>query len=264
MKVLVMQWNAIWQDTKANLNKIEEKLPNLLNQSHDNIDLVVLPEIFHAGFSMQPELFAESIEGEVSQTLANLAKENSVNIVAGVAQRKVRSHCDGQQVSFFNTALAFNAKGEQVGSYAKQKLFSYASENKTYTAGYKPEIIHISGEPFALFICYDLRFPELFREVANQVKGFIVLANWPETRQAHWEALLKARAIENQCFVIGVNRIGQDGTSLHYSGGSSVLSPQGELLLYMEKKTKFSAVEINLHEVDEVRKQFPFLKDIKG
>ncbi|MEA1988192.1 MAG: nitrilase-related carbon-nitrogen hydrolase [Pseudomonadota bacterium] len=264
MNILVMQWNAIWQETKANLNKFEKELPNQLNQLSDNIDLVVLPEIFHAGFSMNPELFSESAEGEVSQTLASLAKQNSINIVAGVAQRKVRSNCDGKQVNFFNTALTFNSKGEQTGSYAKQKLFSYACEDKTYTAGYKPEIIHISGEPFALFICYDLRFPELFREVANKVKGFIVLANWPEARQAHWEALLKARAIENQCFVIGVNRIGQDGNGLHYGGGSSVISPQGELLLYADKNTEVSVVEINLQEVGEVRKQFPFLKDMKS
>lgn len=264
MNILVMQWNAIWQDTKANLNKFEKELLNHLNQSTNNIDLVVLPEIFHAGFSMQPEVFAESLDGEVSQALANLAKQHSTNIVAGVAQRKVRSNCDGKQVNFFNTALAFNAQGEQVGSYAKQKLFSYASEDKTYTAGYKPEIIHITGEPFALFICYDLRFPELFREVANKVKGFIVLANWPETRQAHWEALLKARAIENQCFVIGVNRIGQDGNGLHYRGGSSVISPMGELLLHADNNTEFSAVKIDLQEVEEVRKQFPFLKDMKS
>mgnify|MGYP000331984432 FL=1 len=263
MNILVMQWNAIWQDTKANLDKLEKELPYQLNEINNHIDLVVLPEMFHFGFSMQPERFSESIEGEVSQALANLAKQHSINIVAGVAQRKVRLNCHGKQVNFFNMALAFNFKGEQIGSYAKQQLFSYANEDKTYTAGYKPEIIDISGEPFALFICYDLRFPELFREVANKVKGFIVLANWPETRQAHWEALLKARAIENQCFVIGVNRIGQDGSGLHYNGGSSVVSPQGELLLYANKNTEFSAVEIDLQEVEEVRKQFPFLKDMK-
>ena len=264
MNILVMQWNTAWQDTRANLNKFEKALLIQLNQITNKIDLVVLPELFHAGFSMQPELFSESVEGEVSQTLANMAKQHSINIVAGVAQRKVRSNCEGKQVNFFNTALAFNSKGEQIGSYVKQRLFGYANEDKRFTAGYKPEIIDISGEPFALFICYDLRFPELFREVANKVKGFIVLANWPEARQVHWEALLKARAIENQCFVIGVNRIGQDGNGLYYGGGSSVISPQGALLLYADKNTEFSAVEINLQEVDEVRKQYPFLKDMKS
>jgi len=261
IKVGLLQFNSDWESTENNLHILQTRLAALPKGS---FDLLVLPELFHSGFSMQPELFAESIEGEVSQALTNLAKQNSTNIVAGVAQQKVHSNCNGKQVSFFNTALAFNNEGEQVGSYAKQRLFSYASEDKTYTAGYKPEIINISGEPFALFICYDLRFPELFREVANKVKGFIVLANWPEIRQAHWEALLKARAIENQCFVIGVNRIGQDGKGLHYGGGSSVISPQGELLLYVDKNTEFSAVEIDLQEVDEVRKQFPFLEDMKS
>ena len=261
IKVELMQFDSAWQNTAANLEALQTKYAVL---SKEICDLLVLPELFHSGFSMQPELFAESIEGEVSQALTNLAKQNSTNIVAGVAQRKVHSNCHGKEVNFFNTALAFNNEGEQIGSYAKQRLFSYASEDKTYTAGYKPEIINISGEPFALFICYDLRFPELFREVANKVKGFIVLANWPEIRQAHWEALLKARAIEYQCFVIGVNRIGQDGNGLHYSGGSSVISPMGELLLYADKNTEFSAVEIDLQAVDEVRKQFPFLKDMKS
>jgi len=255
-----MQFDSVWENTVANLETLQTKYAML---SKERCDLVVLPELFHAGFSMQPEIFSESIEGEVSQALVDLAKQNSINIVAGVAQRKVRSNCDGKQVNFFNTALAFNSKGEQIGFYAKQKLFSYANEDKRYTVGYKPEIIHISGEPFALFICYDLRFPELFREVANKVKGFIVLANWPTTRQTHWEALLKARAIENQCFVIGVNRIGQDGNGLQYSGGSNVISPQGELLLYADKHTELSVVEIDLKEVDEVRKQYPFLKDMK-
>ena len=255
-----MQFDSVWENTAANLETLQKKYVVL---SKERCDLLVFPELFHAGFSMQPELFAESIEGEVSQALADLAKQSSINIVAGVAQRKVRSNCDGKQVNFFNTALAFNSKGEQVGFYAKQKLFSYANEDKRYTAGYKSEIIHISGEPFALFICYDLRFPELFREVAKKVKGFIILANWPETRQAHWEALLKARAIENQCFVIGVNRMGQDGKGLQYNGGSSVISPQGELLLYADKNTEFSVVEIDLKDVDEVRKQYPFLEDMK-
>ena len=111
MNILVMQWNTAWQDTRANLNKFEKALLIQLNQITNKIDLVVLPELFHAGFSMQPELFSESVEGEGSQTLATMAKQHSINIMTGVEQRKVRSHYEGKQVNFFILALSSNPKG---------------------------------------------------------------------------------------------------------------------------------------------------------
>jgi len=262
MKVLAIQWDSVWQNSLENLRQLEQVFSEQCSSEVKNVDLAVLPELFHSGFSMQPELFAESIDGEVTQSLADLAKNYSVNIVAGVAQKQVRQHCDGAQIRFYNRALAFDKMGQQIGCYTKQKAFSYVNEQLKYTPGYEAEIININGEPFALFICYDLRFPELFREVAKQVKGMIVIANWPQSRQAHWQSLLTARAIENQCFVIGVNRIGRDENALEYIGGSSVISPLGEEIAYAGEGVSKLSVELDLSQVEEVRRQFPFLNDM--
>jgi len=259
MNVLALQFNSVWHDGAANLAVLKQLFSEYVT---DKTDVVVLPETFHAGFSMQPERFAESIEGDISQALSQLATTYGVNVVAGVAQREVRGRCDGQGVRFYNRALCFDRSGVQVGRYTKQKLFRYANEDKAFAAGHSPTVVYLDGRPFALFICYDLRFPELFRAVARSVEGLMVIANWPDSRQAHWEALLKARAIENQCFVIGVNRTGRDENGLGYEGGSSILSPLGEVLAYGAPHQIAIHARLDLDEVAAVREQFPFLKDM--
>jgi len=259
MKVLGLQFNSVWQDSSTNLAVLKSEFEK---QVDDSIDLVVLPETFHAGFSMQPHTFAESVDGVISQALSHLAKQYHVNIVAGVAQKQIRNQCGGQKIRFYNRALAFDREGQQIGSYTKRKLFSFAGEDKAFEVGAKAEILDIDGHAFALFICYDLRFPELFRELAKKVKGVILIANWPDSRQEHWETLLRARAIENQCFVIGVNRIGKDENGLGYQGGSSIYSPLGELIVYGQKDESSILADIDLCSVDLVRQKFPFLEDM--
>ncbi|GAB6069653.1 carbon-nitrogen family hydrolase [Thiomicrorhabdus hydrogeniphila] len=266
MNIVALQWQAIWQDSSANLALLKQSIDRLMNPSQivaqNKPDVIVLPEIFHGGFSMQPSYFAESIEGDVSQCLMRLAQQYQCNIVAGVAQKTVRSNCQGKQVTYYNTALAFDKTGQNIGRYIKQKPFSFAQEQAVYEPGYKPQIIQINNEPFALFVCYDLRFPELFRQVAKKVKGIIVIANWPAQRQMHWEVLLKARAIENQCFMIGVNRIGQDGNNLDYLGGSMVISPLGEVIAYANETADILWANIDLKQTNQIRHQFPFLDDM--
>lgn len=261
MNICEFQFNSVWQDSQQNLLALNNWCEKYLHKGE--CDLLVLPETFHAGFSMNPSTFAESKEGEISQALAAIARQYECYVVAGVAQKQVRRDCHGQQISFYNRALCFNRQGELQADYAKQKLFSFAGEHKAFKAGFKPEIIQIDGQPFALFICYDLRFPELFRSVAKQVKGFIVIANWPDSRQLHWETLLKARAIENQCFMLAVNRIGEDENGLSYAGGSMVVSPLGEVLAYGEKHQECVTASIDIAEVNKVREQFPFLNDME-
>ena len=265
MQIMGIQWPSIWQDSQTNLTQLSLYLEQQCNESpilsSSKVDLIVLPELFHGGFSMHPEYFAECIEGEVSQILAGLAKRYQTYIVAGVAQQKIRSSCEGAQRSFYNTALVFDKTGQQVGHYIKQKLFKYGGEQEAYQPGYQSCIVDIDNMPFALFICYDLRFPELFRAVAEQVKGMIVIANWPASRQMHFETLLKARAIENQCFMIGINRIGQDGNGLDYIGGSMVVSPLGEVMALGGDEEPIIWAEVDIHQTDQVRKMFPFLAD---
>ncbi len=260
MKILAIQFNSIWQDSASNLEKLKQQTSLLF--ANQQYDLLILPETFHAGFSMQPQFFAESVEGEISQALSELAKKYSVNLIAGVAQKQVRAGCHGQEVRYYNRSLVFNRQGENIATYTKQKLFSFAGEDKAFVAGHANKIVEIDGELFALLVCYDLRFPELFRPLAKQIKGFIVIANWPDSRQMHWEQLLQARAIENQCFVVGVNRIGKDDNGLSYAGGSSVVNPLGERLAYATSQQAFLSCEIDLNEVTEVRNRFPFLQDM--
>lgn len=260
MNIAAIQFNSVWQDSVSNLEKLNHQMESLFTNA--SYDLVVLPETFHAGFSMQPQYFAESVEGDISQALSQLAKKYSVNIIAGVAQKQVRAGCHGQEVRYFNRGLVFNRQGENIATYTKQKLFSFAGEDKAFVPGHINKTVEIDGELFALLVCYDLRFPELFRPLAKQIKGFIVIANWPYSRQIHWEQLLQARAIENQCFVVGVNRIGKDDNGLSYAGGSSVVNPLGERVAYATSQQEFLSCEIDLNEVTEVRNRFPFLQDM--
>ena len=280
MNILCIQFNSIWQDSEKNIAQLQILLEQHL-ANRDDIDLVVLPETFHAGFSMQPSLFAENLEGDISNAIATLAKHYSVNIIAGVAQQQpcLDLHIETENIhaediqttstqamipqafQFYNRCLLFNRQGDLVASYSKHKLFSYAGEHKVFKAGSAPTTVEIDGEPFALLICYDLRFPELFRAVAKQVKGFIVIANWPDSRQVHWQTLLQARAIENQTYVIGINRVGIDGVNVPYSGSSMILDPKGKRLAFETEKEAILEASLDPEPMNAYREKFPIWKD---
>ena len=262
MQFVVIQFQACWQNPPKSLQLLEQKLSELffdfktLPAGKDDI-CVCLPELFASGFSMQPEKFAEPVNGKLSSQLGILAKQYGIFILAGVAQM--------EHEAFFNRALAFHPSGEQLASYSKQKLFSFATEDKVYRPGNFPTIMTLQpGFNIALFICYDLRFPELFREVAKDVQMMVVLATWPQSRQMHWQVLLQARAIENQSYVLGVNRTGVDANQLEYIGGSVLFNPLGETIF--EAKTQALATfELDIahaiQTINEYRHTFPALKD---
>jgi omega-amidase len=211
-------------------------------------DLLVLPEMCVSGFTMDAEQFAEPADGPSVRALSKIAAENKLWIIAGLSM-----HRDGK---YLNSAVAFAPDGSVAATYDKQRLFGYAKETDVYSAGDKPCIIEISGVSFALFVCFDLRFPELFREVGPRADAFVVIANWPSTRQKHWEILTHARAIENQCFVVAVNRIGEaDG--LLYNGGSMILDPWGERRDLPVPGSSLRIGEISKGAVAEVRQAFP-------
>nr|WP_256438101.1 nitrilase-related carbon-nitrogen hydrolase [Thiomicrorhabdus sp. 6S3-12] len=228
--------------------------------------LLLLPEMFASGFSMHPEKFAESPQGEISQAVSVLALEHRLNILAGVAQSVEQT--EGRR-EFYNRALYWAQTGTLKHSYSKQRLFAYAGENRIYNAGEQNRSFQIecAGQSLraAVFICYDLRFPELFRQLAREVEIVFVLANWPSSRQTHWRTLLKARAIENQCFVVGVNRVGEDKNGLHYAGGSVVFNANGDCLLDCQQEpwSEFSISVAELQrQVAQQRQEFPFLEDL--
>ena len=212
-------------------------------------DLLLLPEMFATGFTMEAESFAESEGGPIANAISEIAAAAGISILAGISVRKN----DG---TFVNTAKLFLPSGEEKASYEKQRLFVYANENEIYSAGDQPCIAEINGVKCAIFICFDLRFPELFRAVGPDVDAFLLIANWPQSRQQHWDVLTRARAIENQCYVVAVNRIGEGG-GLQYAGGSVVYDPLGNRCDVAANDSSLRVAELTVAKVREVRKAFP-------
>lgn len=253
MRVGILQYSPEWEDKEQNKNKIHQ----ILSGSSVQFDLFVFPEMTLTGFSMNTSL-AEPFNINESPTLqffSELSKNYSTNIVAGFIER--------ENENVFNTLFFINRTGEIISKYRKIHLFSFAREEKFYKAGTEPVVAEIEKLKIGLSICYDLRFPELFRVYAkSRVDLIINIANWPTKRIEHYVHLLKARAIENQCFVIGVNRVGSDGKE-QYDGRSSIFDPLGNEIVLVKDEEKLISAEIDLNEIKKVRAQFPFLNDIR-
>ncbi len=250
LRIGLVQYNPVWEDKKAN----QEKL-NLITKNLSEIDLLIFPEMTLTGFTMKSKEFAEELFDNTFQYFSSLAKSKSCAIMYGFIEKGKKKN--------FNTLVHLNNQGKIINTYRKIHPFSYSTENIHYGKGKKTVVTKIKGLKSGLSICYDLRFPELYRFYAKDKVHFIVdIANWPDTRIEHWRALLKARAIENQCYIVGVNRVGDD-PKLHYNGFSSVFDPMGKEIITCENEEKVIEVIINKSYVDEVRKTLPFLNDIK-
>jgi predicted amidohydrolase len=251
MKLGLLQYNPIWEDKESN----KQKILSFVEKAEDKIDLLILPEMSLTGFTMNSEQFAEGIGGDTFRFFSALAIEKSFDVFVGIIER-------GKQKPF-NTLLHISSKGRLVKLYRKVHPFSFSKENVFYNAGSKPVTTKIKKYLIGLSICYDLRFPELYRKYAKKKAHLIVdIANWPATRIEHWRTLLKARAIENQCYVAGVNRVGDD-PKLHYNGCTSFYDPMGNLLAEVVEEEKLLIVEMNKNYINEVREKFPFLDDIR-
>jgi omega-amidase len=211
-------------------------------------DLLVLPEMCASGFTMDADEFAEPADGSSSRALSAMAAEHHLWLVAGLSMRR--------KGRYLNSALAFAPDGSLIATYDKQRLFGYAKETMIYSAGTGPCVIKLGGLSVGLFVCFDLRFPELFREVAADVDACVIIANWPSARQQHWEVLTHARAIENQCYVVAVNRIGV-GDGLEYSGGSLILDPWGVRCDRLAPGSSLRIGELSRSTVSRVRETFP-------
>ncbi len=219
--------------------------------------LVVLPEMATTGFTMD-KTQATAMEGPVVSRLGQLAARFGVWLVAGVAVREEPS-AETTGPCTVNTSIAFDPTGKVAAVHRKQRLFAFGGEHEHYRPGTSSTCVTIDGVRTALFICYELRFPELFGAVARDVDAMVLIANWPAARRAHWDALLRARAIENQCYFVGVNRVGTGG-GLTYDGGSAAFSPWGEALA-PDTSSGVPLVTLDVHKVAEVRERYPFLRD---
>lgn len=249
MKIGLIELNTEWESKQSNYDRV---LPILELAASEKCDVAVLPEMFNTGFSMNIDNIGEDINGSADSFLSSSAKKYGINIIAGFP---VKTSKDDKGK---NIAAVYNRRGKRIAEYAKINLFTPLNEHLFYYPGSETVLFDIDGIPSSVFICFDLRFPELFRKVAKDVKMIFVLANWPSSREDHWRTLLKARAIENQCFVIGVNRKGIDGNSIHYSGGSSIYNPFGEQVSLKTEGELITGV-IEPERVLQIRTMYPFL-----
>lgn len=248
MKISVFQFDISWLNPQANIAIIEEHL----NMVEKGVDLMVLPEMFLTGFCMDPSLSSIDEEGIEVAKLISLAREFNIGIMGSLAIR--------EGGSYYNRVLLLTSEGI-VGRYDKQYLYSPSGENDVFDSKYVTNIIEFKGWKILPQVCYDLRFPENVRSLS--APGLLIyMANWPTPRIHHWDALLKARAIENQCFVIGCNRLGEDGNNWEYPGHSTVIKPDGTII-ELNKSDKSRIVTIALKEVDEYRSKYRFLEDKK-
>lgn len=249
LKIGLVQYSPVWEDKSAS----KGKLKNLLDQI-SGLDLIIFPEMTLTGFTMKSKYFAEELKGESHSFFASLAKLKKSAILYGVIEKGKKKN--------FNTLVHLNNQGKIISTYRKVHPFSYSKENVYYGKGKEAVVTKIKGIKIGLSICYDLRFAELYRLYAKEKVHLIIdIANWPDTRIEHWRTLLKARAIENQCYVVGVNRVGDD-TKMHYNGFSSVFDPMGKEITAVENEEKVIVAEIDKSYVDEVRFNLPFLNDI--
>ncbi|MEP6674590.1 MAG: nitrilase family protein [Ferruginibacter sp.] len=278
LTVTLIQTDLHWEDRAANLAMLEEKI----NSISTHTEIVVLPEMFSTGFSMQPGLFAETMEGETVAWMKRIAAAKKI-ILTGSLMIKTGQATSGVaetgqatsgvvetgqatasgQTSFYNRLIWMLPNGEY-GIYDKRHLFAYGEEDQHYSAGNKRLIASVKGWKINLLICYDLRFPVWARQQSTDVPEYDVLiyvANWPQRRNHAWKTLLQARAIENQSYVIGVNRTGDDGKNIHYHGDSMVIDPLGEVLYHKEADEDIFTISLQKDKLDDVRSRLPFWKD---
>jgi predicted amidohydrolase len=241
-----------WEDFAANLKMFEEKISSIT----DNTEIIILPETFSTGFSMKPKELAQTMEGETVKWMKRIASEKKV-ILTGSAIIKEKG-------SYFNRLLWMLPNG-QYGLYDKRHLFNYAGEGNEFTSGTKRLIASANGWKINLLVCYDLRFPVWARQQLQEERPeydlLIYVANWPERRILAWKTLLQARAIENQCYVVGVNRVGTDGNDIYHSGDSMVVDPMGEILYTKAHTEEIFTVTLHKEKLEQVRTKLPFWKD---
>ncbi len=252
LTITTIQSNLLWEEKSANLRILEEKI----NSISEKTEIVVLPEMFSTGFSMNPGELAETMDGETVAWMKRVSNENGVILTGSIIIE--------EKGKYFNRIIWMLPNGQH-GQYDKRHLFAYGEEDKHFSAGNKRLIASVKGWKINLLVCYDLRFPVWARQQSSTTEPeydvLIYVANWPERRSHAWKTLLCARAIENQCYVVGVNRVGTDGNNIYYSGNSLVIDPLGQVLYHMADKEDINTIALSKEKLEEVRSKFPFWKD---
>ena len=256
LTITTIQTNLHWENKEANLHQLGQKIRNIATRT----EVVVLPEMFSTGFNMVPENLAETMQGKTIQWMKNLAAERKI-ILTG-------SLIIAESEKYFNRLVWMLPNG-QYAYYDKRHRFAFAGEDQHYSAGNKRLIASVKGWKINLQVCYDLRFPVWARQNSQSKEDqnfpeydvLIYVANWPERRSHAWKTLLQARAIENQCYVVGVNRVGKDGNDINHSGDSMIIDPLGEILYHKKDEEDIFTLTLDKEHLLNVREKFPFWKD---
>ena len=270
LTITLIQSQLHWEDKAANLLMFEEKIRSVKGAT----EMVILPEMFNTGFSMNPEHLAEKMDGDTLEWMTRVARENRLVLTGSLMIE--------EDQNYYNRLIWMLPVGQH-GHYDKRHLFAFAGEDKHFTPGKKRLVTSVKGWRMHFQVCYDLRFPvwsaqqslmsplERKRRVSNfdalsmpsepEYDILVYVANWPEKRSFAWKTLLQARAIENQCYVIGVNRTGNDGNGIYHSGDSMVIDPLGEILYHAEHKEDIFTITLQKETLVDIRTKIPFWRD---
>lgn len=258
LTITIIQTDLHWEDKTANLRMLEEKIKNI----REKTEIVLLPEMFSTGFSMKPGVLAETMEGETMQWMRRVSMEKKIILAGSVI---IRDRSTGSKEDQFFNRLVWMLPNGHYSVYDKRHRFAYAGEDQQYTAGHKRLISSVKGWKVNLMVCYDLRFPTWARQQTQsgspEYDILVYVANWPDKRIHAWKTLLQARAIENQCYVVGVNRVGKDGNDINYTGNSMVVDPLGEVLYNKEGVEDIFTFTLSYDQLQVTRDKFPFWKD---
>ncbi len=250
MIVAGIQHDIVWERPAENFARLE---PMIERAASDGARLVVLTEMYATGFSMKTDRTAEPVDGPSARFLAEQARAHGVWVCASVPERVTAGAHPFNQ-------LVLAAPDGSTRRYAKIHPFTYGREHEHYDAGTDFLTVDIEGTRCSFFVCYDLRFADEFWALAADTDCYVLPANWPASRREHWKTLLRARAIENQAYVIGVNRVG-DGGRLHYCGDSMIIDPFGEIVVQGGDTETIISADVDPDRVRSVRAEYPFLQD---
>ena len=250
MKIALIQTSLSWENPIENRSHLAQKITGFM----EDVDLIVLPEMFSSGFTMNPKAVAETMQGETIAWLQHLAKAKNCAVTGSLVIK--------ENDKYYNRLIFIFPDGE-IKKYDKKHLFTLAGEDKIYTAGKDKLIAEYKGFKICPLICYDLRFPVFSRNVEDY-DVLIYVANWPKTRVNAWDILLKARAVENMSYVIGVNRIGSDNNNLEYVGHTQAIDFLGNYLLEPQETDGVFIIELDKNKMLETREKLPFLDDKDG
>lgn len=250
MIIAIIQQDIAWENKEENLSLFASSIDKI-KEEHPTVDMMILPEMFSTGFTMNPALVAEKMDGATVEWMTETAMETEAAICGSIVI---------EENNHYYNRFILAKPNQEIVYYDKKHLFAFAGEDAKFTAGSKKVKMEYKGWNILPFVCYDLRFPVWCRN--NELNDIMIfVANWPETRIMHWNSLLPARAIENQCYVIGVNRIGRDNNALVYNGNSAVFDPTGQCISNLQQRAGFELVHLEKSVITQVREKLPFWKD---